>query len=409
MSRQLRGAHGPLVKCLSAVALLVACQSRAQDGLPVLERDSSGIRVVENHEPEWIQDTGWEVDPVPLLSLDGALEPMDAVMLPDGRIVVLDGGLPGLLEYDQNGVLARKVGVEGTGPGEFQRPEAVFLYQGDSIAVFDPGHRRISVYDRTLGYQRSVPIGAGLPRISFIGTSGDGSFLLRGQGFADGGRRWREPTEVLRFPKDPGMVESMITLPGWEYYRVSFRGRPTFGITPFGPRTLISAHGDMIAAHLQDDCSILLFSSNTEGPEIVSRTPCERPAITREDIERFREERVARMRRPVDKDWAQKFYRSRKIPVPDKAPPFESLLFDQAGCLWAGLVSLSAEEERRWWVFREDGRWLGELTLPDALDLTWIGRDRLIGFVEGDTGERSVRVHRLHRGEPAQQQGGSQG
>jgi len=37
--------------------------------------------------------------------------------------------------------------------------------------------------------------------------------------------------------------------------------------------------------------------------------------------------------------------------------------------------------------------------VPARLEMKWIGKDRVIGFVQGETGERTVRVHQLWRDE----------
>lgn len=379
------------------LALLVTCQNANSEGMAVAERDSAGVRILDNYEPEWSSGSGWQVDPVPLAVLEGALEPIDAIVRSDESAVVLDGALPGLLKYDRNGNLIGRESAEGLGPGEFQRPEAVFLYKGDSIGVFDGGLRRISVFDEDLGFGRMIPVAVGFPRVSFIGSTPAGALLLRGEGFEDGGRRWREPMEVIRIPADGGAIQSIVRVPGWDYYRIRFEGRPTYGVTPFGPRTVIAAQEEWIAIHSQTDCSILLFSGGSKTPGTITRTPCERYKISDEALEDFHRDRIAGMRDPEDKSRAKRFYQSRKLPVPEEAPPFESLLFDGEGFLWAGLYSLDDEADHRWWIFRKDGRWLGEVTVPAPFEIIWIGEGRVIGFVKRETDEITVHVHQLWR------------
>jgi len=331
------------------------------------------------------------------VTLADAQDPVGALILPNRHIVVLDRGAPGLLLHDSTGVLLGRAGNEGAGPGEFRLPQALAQYRGDSIAVFDEGLRRVQVFDDSLGFGRAVPIEAGISRVSFVGTDLAGSFVFRGEGFEDRGRRWREPAEVFRVPAAGGGIDSVATLPGWQYYRVRLDGRPAFGITPFGPRTLISAGPRGIAVHLQNDCSILVYASSSR-PDLIVQSPCQRRALPAEDFEAFRAERIARMRRAVDREWVTRLYRSRQLPVPSTVPPFERLLHDPDGLLWVAVYALLADEVRRWWVFDLDARWLGELTVPIDIELAWIGRSEAIGIVEVETGEKVVTVHALRRG-----------
>ena len=112
---------------VGAVGLLLchlACDE-AVPAEPFSVRDSAGVRVVENRSPLREGELGWRIDSLPLLTLEGALEPMDGFVREDGGVVVVDRMLPGLLFYDADGHLIRRVGRKGderasVAPGDIQ-------------------------------------------------------------------------------------------------------------------------------------------------------------------------------------------------------------------------------------------------------------------------------------------------
>ena len=61
---------------------------------------------------------------------------IDAASLPDGRIVVLDLGLPGVRLYSPDGRWIRDLGRVGDGPGEYRSPKALVAV-GNDVVVLD--------------------------------------------------------------------------------------------------------------------------------------------------------------------------------------------------------------------------------------------------------------------------------
>ena len=74
-----------------------------------------------------------------------------------GRYWVIPAGqVP--LGFDSLGTLFQPLGRSGRGPGEYLRPLDVLAIPGDSLAVVDPGNRRLTIVDQRLEYSRSVAI-----------------------------------------------------------------------------------------------------------------------------------------------------------------------------------------------------------------------------------------------------------
>lgn len=81
----------------------------------------------------------------------------DAVVLPDGRIVVLDSQARAIRVFDAGGKFVQSVGRAGDGPGEFRSPVALDLDVGRRLYAFDAlGRVQIYATRDSLRWQRAV-------------------------------------------------------------------------------------------------------------------------------------------------------------------------------------------------------------------------------------------------------------
>ena len=149
------------------VASTIACQPDADPLVRpgVQQRDSAGIRIVENPRPPDASRLGWRIDPEPVVSI-GVLEgdeahllfqASDAIRLADGRIVIANRGSAELRIFDSNGNHLATRGGLGEGPGEFADLWRVERWPGDSIvAWYAPGRGAgMSVFDADGNYGRT--------------------------------------------------------------------------------------------------------------------------------------------------------------------------------------------------------------------------------------------------------------
>jgi hypothetical protein len=73
--------------------------------------------------------------------------PLDAQILADGTVVIVDRGLHTINHFDRDGNLISTFGGEGRGPGEYQNISAVAIRDDGKVAVADISSAAITVSD----------------------------------------------------------------------------------------------------------------------------------------------------------------------------------------------------------------------------------------------------------------------
>ncbi|MFN2326434.1 MAG: hypothetical protein ABR551_11175, partial [Gemmatimonadales bacterium] len=148
------------------------------------ERDSAGIRIVENWTPALAAARMWRVEPRPTVSIGGLSDDprhelhrvMGATRLRDGRIAIGNQASSSIRFFGPDGRFLSEAGRSGDGPGEFRQILGMLPLPGDTLLVGDL--RRIHVYSSEGRHIRShQPQGDGQPFIFPQGVLGDGSFL----------------------------------------------------------------------------------------------------------------------------------------------------------------------------------------------------------------------------------------
>ena len=148
---------------LAFVAMGAAACDQDQEGMeglrPQQERDSAGIRIVENPSPPEGSRLAWRIGPEPSVTIGGLqgegpymlYRAFGASKLPDGRIVVADNDSGELRVFDARGNHLATWAGKGEGPGEI--PPSGHLvtaepWQGDSIMAWYTGQAGVvSIYD----------------------------------------------------------------------------------------------------------------------------------------------------------------------------------------------------------------------------------------------------------------------
>jgi hypothetical protein len=81
----------------------------------------------------------------------------------DGTILVANSGAWEIEVFDSTGHYVRSVGRKGAGPGEFLNALSIIGAPGDSIAIFDSGNARWTIWDSSLKLGRTIGMTATFP------------------------------------------------------------------------------------------------------------------------------------------------------------------------------------------------------------------------------------------------------
>lgn len=402
-----------------ACVVLHGCGDSFRDVPARVERDSAGVRIVENARPAWREGTGWFVDPSPSLDLSGASDdvlsrlagPLD---LGDGRLALYNGGSCEIRIYDGDGTLIVAFGSCGRGPGEFSEFGGIWPWPGDSLLVVDQLPRRLSVFgtDGILHRTMLAPRTAELPQPFVQGVLRDGTLLLSSSRNPAGRNSpgVERGDQVVALSRSDGQGHQLLgAFPGvaWVYTELGSgqlgRGRLTFSSSA---QTAASATHGFVG--LPDRYEITKYRRDGTIVQIVRRTvtPTE---VAPGDIAWLMERRLAEVDDPDGQRLIRQAFRDLQhaevmpsfgVPVwPDGlAEGGPALLADDAGYLWVFEHYRPGEYANRWSIFSPEGVWLGIVTLPDHLRPNQIGEDFVLGNWVDEAGYVHVRRHALERG-----------
>jgi len=376
----------------------------ASSGAGSTVADSAGIRIVTSNGPRWTLETAWRLSDAPVLTIgvvDGPTEEQlfgvaDAAVLSDGRIVVANSGTSELRIFDRAGTYVRSLGGEGEGPGEFRRITVMDVAAGDSMFVWDPRLRRLSVFSPENGFDRSLtftpPSGGSFP--AYEGRFSDGSLLVRvptlveDDELIDGAVR-DAPAVYLRYGTDGSPVDTLGAFRGArrmiKFLGADARDGIAVITVPFDPATRVAIDGTSL--YEGDGSSFELRRIGRTSAERAERveqideivrrvfTP---PGLTPDLMTRDFEARFRRFAEQTD------YYETIReayggMPVGETVAAFDRLRVSVDGELWVRAFPLPGEETHVWSVFSADGEWLGEVETPASLEVYEVGAGFLLG------------------------------
>jgi len=371
------------------------------------ERDSAGVTVVDNHVAD-LDDAGWSVGDEPRLVIGGLDAPDEtqlfqvdgATRLADGRLAVGVAGSHDVRVFSPQGALLARFGTEGDGPGEFRDVTLLGRYGADTLVVFDASASRITLLTPDGGVLGSVPVawnGKGYP----IGRDllDDGSILVGGgmsfsssEGF---------PTGVIRPLSTFGWVDrqgaNMHALGDFAaagmFARASSQGFMARGL-PFTPVTTATAGRNGVWLGTGEHWEVRLYDLDGALVRLV-RADAEPRPVTPELRGAYEEEEVA------DASTGNEARQIRELlaemPFPAYMPPYQLLVTDALGYLWAEAYLAPGETRPRWLVFDPWGHAVARLATPPRTRLLEIGADYVLGLSRDELDVETLTLWSLHR------------
>jgi hypothetical protein len=413
------------VGSISSVLLLLvsyAC-SDSSTGTRYAVADSANVAIVTNLPAGIASAAPWSLSAEPEVDIGAGANPevslfrITSVYPFEGdRVAVGTDGPPQGLVFESNGHLIATVGREGDGPGEFATVATVVPFSSDSLAVWDPYRRRLSVFTALGRFVREVDLSAVAPlsptsAAAPLTRSGwttllrsvPGSFFLFAEGFSgpDAGVR-RVQALSLRITGTGEELARFGPFPGEETFRTDETGAVPLTVPlPFGARTHAASIGSGLVV---GDGYYPEFRSYTPDGmlERIVRWPDHQRQVGGTfltDWNDFLDDWIASM--PDAAQTAMRDLRD-QTPQPDRDPAYDALFADSEE-VWVGAYAgqlrmmgtpLNARvPARQWVVFDREGVLIAAVQTPAGFEPHAILNDRVWGVYEDDLEVESVRAY----------------
>ena len=394
-------------RVLSTLLVLLAACAVGEAGGGVTVRDSAGIEIVESNGPQWTGGSEWRVSEAPMLSIGSGLDGEPATQFTsigglarfdDGRLTVLDVRSSELRFFDSTGTHLQTVGRKGSGPGEFS---SVLLtlhrLPGDSLLVSGAMPARQSLFTKGGDFVREirpVPVAGSPFPLTASAHFADGTAILTATRVIEERTGiWVDSTPFFVAP--PG-ADSAVAFRRLPYQRFSGNGGSIASVA-FGPIGRFAIVGSRFYHGFPERYEVAEYAPDGRLVRLIRRawTPVAVPAEIRDA---HRDTLLARATTPVLRA------RLEVTQFAETFPAFDRLRPDLAGNLWVRSARtdeavLAGSGHGRgsaiWSVFDSTGAWLGDVRLPEGLDVNEIGTDYIAGVSYDENDVPLVRVYRL--------------
>ena len=399
----------PTILALLFSVPLIACSGETAPGGPAwTERDSAGVRIVDNSDRPIESLPAFRLTAEPTLSIGTMAGDPDlqffqvagGLRLPDGRIAIANGGSSEVRIYAADGSFSHAIGKEGGGPGEFGRPRILGRLGTDSLVVHDATHRRVSVLHVDEGFIRSfsIPTEAGgypMGRGMFAdGTQmyGGGLFFSSDTGFPDG--VFQNESPYVSVDVDGGGIVDFGAWPAPEMYGIV--SEDAFGARslPFGKGTSMAVGADRIWIGTSDRYEIHALDRNGTLTHILRLDRTAR-TVTPADVEQFKQDEIEDADSPDERRRFEAMML--EMPIPETMPAFGSMMVDALGNLWVQQYAGPRDRDPMWTVFDAEGRLVGAAQTPDRTQILEIGPDYILGRLSDELDVEYIQVWGLTR------------
>ena len=386
---------------LTITLLNIGCGSTDSDSgeawSGTIDTLASGEIIVRNTGgPVWSTDEAWQVveevriggdtgDDALLLGSIGSFD-VDA----QGWIYALDGQTQAIHVFDTDGILVQTVGGEGTGPGEFERANAIDLSTNGQIWVMEMQKGRLTFLDTSGNYLNGErinstgwdyrPYPGGMDPLGrynaavVVEVMDDYDLALArfNQDFV--------PLDTIPIPEgsEPREQFELISDGGMMATSIPFRGSFVWRFSPSGNFwTLLTDKYELAE---------ITASGTTLRRVTLDHDPI---PVTPADLAEVRENLQWFTRQGGKIDWSK---------IPDTKPVTSSFFCDDEGNLWVRRLTESPEDEGYLFdLFDVDGRFLGAIRLPFQLGSSpepIVRNGFLYGITTDELGaENIVRAH----------------
>jgi len=307
-----------------------------------------------------------------------------------GRIYVSDWMRRGVTVLSPDGRMLRRMGRDGSGPGEFRAIRGLQVLAGDTVLAYDPDLARVTLFEpESLRVANTVNLAGqlhGAAPFRVWRASGDTYVALFRSGFAFGSggaiAERKDSVAVLRAHGTPGATIAHVPARGFLLAGTSIAPNP------FGREPLVATDTRGRVQYVWTD-SLAVQTYDASGKRVSAfAVPYRAPAVTRADVQG---ELGA-----MDDYGRRTFGQVLADSMPGTWPAVRDLLTDDAGRVWIGLAGPRGAA-REWAVFTPEGRYLRSVLVPEKVTLRAVRGGKLYGDQANDDGVPSVVVLTLDR------------
>ncbi len=356
--------------------------------------DSAGVRHTTTADASRVFAV---VDGHPTLSLGGpeATEPTQFFRIrgihvdSQGNLWIADGGSSELRIFRPDGSLWKIRGGGGQGPGEFERIRLLGSFRGDTVAVWDDGNPRLTVFDPQGEMVRTVRAQQGDdPAPNAMGVFSDGSLLakkpiLLWAGDLRPGEMFGDTVSLVRVDLERRTEEAI----GLAYGPLwVFTGSNQVPI-PFTINAPLAVQEEDVHLAVGADFQIQVFQDGQLTEEYgVDRSP---RAVTGDDLEAY----VGLYAEVADPAQRNEILSTLDHSArPGHLPSYDRLVVAENGNVWAGIYTPD-RSGLMWDVYAPTREWLGQVELPPGFYLSAVSAHRIVGVWRDELGVEYVRVY----------------
>ena len=394
------------------------CQRRAATGAAMVFFTGCGparldqpIQRFERPIAEWTVDTAHSEVAANLRAsaATARVRPVGALSLGGGRTAVLDGNAAKVLYFSRHGALERTVELQPAGTELRLRADKLVRLAGDTIGAIASG--RAFVLDERGEIMRAFNAAElrapGAPRFRMVLAPLAGgktvlAFVDRQEPPAADATRWVDSIRVVVVDGDMNILNELGLWPN--VFIEARSGRPHQ--VWFAPHLVVASRDSVIYHGFGSDYRIDATTSTGRIHRSFVR-PWNRVPVTPADIDAY----VEGWSRNWMKGTAAEVERGKRDmrtnPFFPYVPSFSEFLVTSEGELWVRSPNLTDAQSAgelysiplvpsHWSIFSQDGRWIGQATLP-ALSHPRDVREGFVLTVEGGANAGKVVRRRLQR------------
>lgn len=337
-----------------------------------------------------------------------------------GRLWVFDQPTRSILLFGADGVLIRRIGREGGGPGEFRHNGGMLALPDTGVALWDGQNARISFFDAAGELQGSWPTRGGFTTSNALFADTSGTFYLRRPVTPPRAGEILGRMGLVRLNPEDGSFRDSLLPTDLEVQREAYvaqrrEGRENVSTSSTGsryqPNYLWAWHPDGYFVVAHGGRYEIIISPPAAKPIVIRRDPPRVP-VPAEEIE---EERafITWSMRQTDPGWSFS-----GPALPETKAPLSSIAVTRDGRIWARVATPSEripEAERvpsrdperpvitfrspvAYEVFAPDGRFLGRVDFPPRTVLVEADGDTVWGLGRDADGLPAVLRLRIEPG-----------